>query len=315
MLRRRWDCDDIGRAGLLVVFALLFLTTAAQADSPTVIRVAYAGSMGAVMDQTIGPEFGKAHAVQFQGIGQQAYALAHLLDSKQLSADVFVSVTPGPMRILLKDGLVKEATPIASTQMVVAYGPKSQFATDFAAAASGKGIWYKVLLSPGLRFGRTDPATDPQGRNVLFTFMLAQQYYHQPNLSRLILGPVRNPTQIFTEPSLLARLEGGQLDATVGYLSAIKSAHLPFIDLPREINLADSAFVDNWYSKVSFTTNSPDGKPITAKPEPLVFYAAVIANTAHPDLAAQFVDFLHGERGQQLLRDSGYDPTSAEALK
>jgi molybdate/tungstate transport system substrate-binding protein len=302
--------------GLMAVASLLMLTAAARAADPApIIRVAYAGSMGAVMDQKIGPEFAKAHAATYQGIGQASYALAHLLDGHQLSADVFVSVTPGPMRLLLKDGLVKEATPIASTQMVVAYGPKSQFAADFASAASGKQAWYKVLESPGFRFGRTDPATDPQGRNVIFTFLLAEKYYHAADLAKQILGPLRNPAQIFTEPSLLTRLESGQIDATVGYLSAVKSQHLPYVGLPGEINLADPAFFNDWYSKASFATEGPDGKPITAKPEPLVFYAAVIANAEHPDLAAQFVDFLHGAQGQQMLRDSGYDSTSADALK
>jgi molybdate/tungstate transport system substrate-binding protein len=67
----------------------------AAAESSIPIRVAYAGSMGAVMDQQIGPAFAKAHAAQYQGIGQASYALAHLLESKQRRADDFVSVTPG----------------------------------------------------------------------------------------------------------------------------------------------------------------------------------------------------------------------------
>jgi len=299
---------------------MLMLTSesgsARAADAPTPIRVAYAGSMGAVMDQKIGPEFAKAHGAEYQGIGQASYALAHLLEGKQMRADVFVSVTPGPIRILLKDGLVKEAIPVAGTQMVLAYGPKSQFASAFAAAGSTSGQpWYKVLGSSGLRFGRTDPATDPQGRNVIFTFKLAERYYSAAGLEKSILGEPRNQAQIFTEPSILTRLESGQIDATVGYLSAIKSQHLPYVTLPGEINLADPAFFDSWYSKAGFTITGPDGKPITAKPEPLVFYAAVLNNAEHPELAAAFVDFMHGPRGQQLLGGSGYDATNAPALK
>ena len=59
----------------------------------------------------------------------------------------------------------------------------------------------------------------------------------------------------------------------------------------------------------------PDGKPITAKPEPLVFYAAVLTNAEHPELAAAFVDLMHGGRGQQLMGESGYDATAGPALK
>ena len=145
-------------SGLGLIFAIAAMTDARAVPVP--IRVAYAGSMGAVMDQAIGPAFAKARDAEYQGIGQASYALAHLLESKQMRADVFVPVTPGPMRILIKAGLVKEAVPIASTQMVVTYSPSSKFAPDFAAVKQSKKQWYEVLEAPGLRFGRTDPATE-----------------------------------------------------------------------------------------------------------------------------------------------------------
>ena len=304
------------RALALLVAVLLIggLGSRVYAETPTPIRVAYAGSMGAVMDQKIGPAFAQAHDAEYQGIGQASYALAHLLESKQMRADVFVPVTPGPMRILLKAGLVKRAVPIAGTQMVLTYSPTSKFAADFESAKQGKKVWYEVLESPGLRFGRTDPATDPQGRNIIFTFLLAQNHYHVGDLAQKVLGPIRNESQIFAEPSLLTRLESGQIDASVGYLSAIKSQHLPYIELPREINLSDPTYFDTFYSKVNFSTSSADGKPIVAKPEPLVFYAAALTNAEHPDLAAKFVDFLTGAQAQSLLRDSGYDAATGGGL-
>jgi molybdate/tungstate transport system substrate-binding protein len=260
------------------------------------LRVAYAGSMGAVMDQKIGPAFAKSHDLEYQGLGQASYALAHLLASKQMQADVFVPVTPGPIRLLLANGMVKTALSIASTQMVLVYAPSSRFAKQFEALAYGNGHWYEILQSPGLCFGRTDPATDPQGRNIIFVMMLAQRYYHQPNLVSKILGPLRNQSQIFTEASLLTRLESGQLDASIGYLSAVKSQHLPYVKLPPEINLADPAYYNSW-----------DGKTIVVKPEPLVFYAAALTDAPHPKQAAQFIDFLKSPAGQQFFRNSGYD--------
>ena len=271
------------------------------------IRVAYAGSMGAVMDQQIGPAFEKEYKVTYQGIGQGSYALAHLLDSKQMRADVFISITPGPMRILVKDRLAMQAIPIASTRMVIAYSRKSSHAERFEAAASGKEVWYKLLELADVRFGRTDPATDPQGQNIIFTILLAERYYHQPGLAAKILGPWRNTRQIFTEPSLLARLESGQLDASSGYLSAVLSQHLPYISLPPQIDLSDPAYFDSWYSKVSFTLDGSGGRVINAKPQPLVFYAAVLTNAESPGVAAKFVEFIAGKAGQRLLRENGYD--------
>ncbi len=84
-------------AGALLIGAGIIVTSAAQAAD--VIRVAYAGSMGVVMDRFIGPAFAKANSVEFQGIGQGAYALARQLEGRLLQADVFVPITPGPIDI------------------------------------------------------------------------------------------------------------------------------------------------------------------------------------------------------------------------
>jgi ABC-type molybdate transport system substrate-binding protein len=60
--------------GLVVSTAGIFAASMAQAAD--VFRVAYAGSMGAVMDQFIGPTFAKANGVEYQGIGQGSLGLA-----------------------------------------------------------------------------------------------------------------------------------------------------------------------------------------------------------------------------------------------
>ena len=181
--------------------------------------------------QTGGPRFASANNVEYQGIGQGSYGLARLLAGKQMQADVFVAITPGPIKILQDIGLIGEAVPVASTQMVITYTPKSRFAPQMEAAAAGKTPWWQILQTPGFRFGRTDPATDPQGQNIIFTMLLAQTYYRQPDLAAKIIGDYQNPAQIFAEPSLLSRLEGGQLDAASGYESAARSHQLPYIPL------------------------------------------------------------------------------------
>ncbi|WGR91733.1 extracellular solute-binding protein [Bradyrhizobium sp. ISRA435] len=258
------------------------------------------------MDRVLGPAFEKAHGVQFQGIGMGSYALARLLAAKQQQADVFVSITPGPVKVVQEAGLLGEGVPVASTQMVITYSPKSRFASQFEAAAADRTPWWQVLKSPGLRFGRTDPAIDPQGQNIIFTMLLAERYYNQPDLVSTILGSYQNPRQIFTEPSLLTRLEGAQIDAASGYQSAAISHHLPYVPLPDEINLSNPDKVSDWYSKVAFTIKLPSGKEATLQTQPLVFYAGVLKNAQNPELGKQFVDFLLSPEGQKLFRDSGY---------
>nr|WP_275578236.1 extracellular solute-binding protein [Dyella mobilis] len=274
------------------------------------MRVAYAGSMGVVMDGSAGPSFAQAHHAAYQGIGQGSYALARLLASHQLQADVFVAITPGPMQLLKQAGMVTQAVPVASTQMVISYSPHSRFAADFSAAAQGRKNWYDVLSEPGLRLGRTDPAVDPQGANVLLTLQLAADYYHRPDLLQKIAGAPQNPAQIFTEASLMSRLEAGQIDAAISYLSAAQSHHLPTISLPDEINLGDPAMQGPWYDRAAIKLDN--GK--TLKVQPLVFYAAVLGDARQPQLARDFVALLQSAQGQALFRDHGYSPPRGNAL-
>ncbi len=134
----------------------LLLSAAIAAHAEGQVHVTYAGSMGVVMDKALGPAFAEREKVTYQGQGEGAYGLARLLASKKLQADVFVSITPGPIEILQKAGLADHAIPVASTRMVIAYNPKSSFAPQLA-----NGTWWQVLQTPGLRFGRTDAGTDP----------------------------------------------------------------------------------------------------------------------------------------------------------
>ena len=293
-------------ARAMLIGAVILVTSVAHAAE--VIRVAYAGSMGVVMDRFIGPAFAKANGVEFQGIGNGAYGLARQLEGRLLQADVFVPITPGPINILRQAGMIGPAVPVASTQMVVAYSSKSRFVPDLEAAARGRKKWYEVLQTSGLRFGRTDPATDPQGQNIIFTMLLAENFYKQPGLADRTLGGYQNPQQIFTEPSLLSRLEAGQIDASSGYLSATRSHHLPYIELPDEINLSNPAMEAAWYKNAQFSITLPGGKVATLNTQPLVFYAAVLKDSKQPALAQKFVEFLQSPEGQRLLEDNGYSP-------
>ena len=282
---------------------------ALAADAP-VLRVAYAGSMGVVMDQALGPAFAKAHGASYEGVGQGSYALARLLAAGQMQADVFVAITPGPVKVVQQAGLAGRAVPVASTRMVVIYSPGSRFAADFAAAARGGKPWHEVLRTPGLRFGRTDPAVDPQGANALLTLQLAERYYRRPGLLRQIAGDLQNPSQIFAEPSLMSRLQAGQIDAAIGYASAAYSHHLPTVTLPDEIDLAQPAMQEAWYAKAGLTL--ADGKTLQA--QPLVFYAAVLSNARQPALGADFVRLLQSAEGRAVFRERGYDLPHGEAL-
>ncbi len=289
--------------GATLGFAGAAMAGNAFAQELTPLDVAYAGSMGSMME---GPVKAAAASmgIEFRGRAQGSDALAQLIVGGSIPVDVFMPVTPGPMMTVLKAGKAQHATPIARTEMVIAYSPKSSFAKAF-----GSQPWYEVLQQPGVRFGRTDPATDPQGRNIIFTLLLAESYYKQPGLTKRILGDTVNASQIFSEPTVEARLQSGELDAASAYKTQPGPFNLPFITLPEEINLGNASMHTN-YETVAFDLGSK-----TYRPQPLVYYAATITGAAHPDKAAAFVQWFSSPAGQTILRKYAYDPpTGATAL-
>ncbi len=291
----------------LLLAAPLALAAARNAFAGEAITVAYAGSMGKLMDKGMNPSFTAATGVAVHGIGQGAVALAHLITGGAMKPDVFVPVSAGPAKIVRDAGLAETAIPVASTSMVLAYSPSSKFAAQFAAAKGAD--WTKIFLNPDFRLGRTDPTVDPQGQYVLFALQLAEAYYKLPGFAEKLSGPMINPAQIFAEPSLLARLEAGQVDATLGYKSAVVSQKLPFIELPDAVNLSNPALAKSAYAKASLTLK---GK--TIHPSPLVFYAMALKAAANPKAAADYVAFLAGPDGQSIFKRYGYGPGKGASI-
>ena len=268
----------------------------------TMLDVAYAGSMGSLMEGPIKRTAAQRLNLEMRGRAQGSSALAQLIVGGNIRPDVFIPITPGPMLTVLRAGKAETGQPIAHTEMVIAYNPKSRFAPKFEAAAGGKGNWWEVLQEPGLRFGRTDPVTDPQGRNIIFTMMLAAKLYKQPDLVENVLGPTINEKQIFTEPTVQARLQSGELDAASAYKIQPGPFNLPYITLPREINLSG----ENVHADHPDVSLSAGGK--NYDPEPLIYYAAVLKDAPNPKGATSFAEWLKGDEAQAIFRNYNYDP-------
>lgn len=273
------------------------------------LDVAYAGSMAPLMEGAMKSAAAAALGVDARGRAQGASALAELIAGGSLRPDVFIAVTPGPMRVVLDAGKAATAVPIAHTEMVIAYAPRGRFAADLARAATGaEPAWWRVLERTGFRFGRSDPRADPQGRNIIFTMQLAERFYHQPGLAERLLGAPLNPRQLFAETMLEARLQSGQLDAAAAYGAQPGAFHLPFIRLAPEINLGGA--LPPLAQSVSLQLDNH-----TYRPQPLIYYAAALKQAPHPAAAAAYVRWLQGAQAQALFRHAGYEaPAGATPL-
>lgn len=272
---------------------------AAELDA---LDVAYAGSMGSMMEGPVKASIGERLKLEMHGRAQGSSALAQLIAGGNIRPDIFIPVTPGPMLTVLHAGKAESAQPVAHTEMVIAYSPKSRFASKLDAAAKGKGNWWEILQEPGLRFGRTDPITDPQGRNIIFTMMLAARLYRKNDLVEKALGPAINEKQIFSEPTVQARLQSGELDAASAYKIQPVPFGLPYITLPKEINLSGQ----NVQAEHPDVSVSVGGK--TYRPEPLIYYAATIKDAANSKGAAKFLEWIQGGEAQAIFRRYNYDP-------
>ena len=272
---------------LLVAPAALSCKKSSRDDT---VSVLYAGSLATAMENGLGAAFSKATGHAYKGEAQGSLGGARMIHDGLRTPDVFISADPTVNETVLMGDknkhLVSWFATMASSQLVLAYNPKSAFADKFQAAAANRIPWYEVLQLPGVRFGRGDPSTDPKGYRTLFLFDLAGRHYQKPEIPRM-LGEPLNPAQVFPEIVLLARVETGQFDAGIFYKHEVVAHHLPFVTFPPEINLGYPEFA-KFYAKATY--QPPSGEQVHGAP--ILFTITIPGTVSHPAAAEAFVRFL-----------------------
>ena len=160
--------------------------------------------------------------------------------------------------------------------------------------------WYKILAEPGVRIGRSTPAADPSGYQILQMLKLAEGYYHDPSLSAAVLKNSPKGTVAADETALTAALQTGQIDYLAIYRSSALEDHFEYIHLPDQINVSNPAFA-NTYATVS--VQGPTG-PTTGKP--IVYALTIPTNAPNPALARSFVAFVLSSKGQAIMSSNGF---------
>jgi len=124
----------------------------------------------------------------------------------------------------------------ARNRLVLAY-------TDRSAGAAGvtTANWHRVLLRPGVRVGRSDPAMAPVGYRTLALYRLAERFYRAPGLAARLEASTPSALIRPNASELVALLQAGELDYIVDYESLARANHLRYVRLPMEIDLGDPA--------------------------------------------------------------------------
>jgi molybdate/tungstate transport system substrate-binding protein len=286
-------------SGFLLVAGLLGSSASVVADDKTV-NVVHAGSLTTAFNTSLAPAFAKT-GYRFEGEGKGSVALANLIKNGTLNPDVFVSSDASVMADLLKSGsgVITWYATFATSRIVVAYSRKSERSQKFDAAAAGKSPWYDVLASPGIKVARTDPAVDPKGYRTIMVMQLAESFYRKPGLRTKLLGDDRNDDQLQTDENILIRLEGGEVDAGFVYATEAIARHLPFIELPPQINLGDSAFAKQ-YASATLTVNG-----VTRTGEPIEYAYTIPHAAQNVEGARQFLRFIESSVGRSILSKTG----------
>jgi molybdate/tungstate transport system substrate-binding protein len=246
------------------------LTIAFAKANPTVVSVLYAGSLVTPMEGPIKAALHE-HGIDFQGEPGGSKELANLILAGVRSPDVFISVNPA-LVTKLGDRVASETT-FAGTSLGVAWAPSSKYAALFDRVAAGSTPLKDALETPGIKIGRTDPQLDPKGAYTIegMTTWLGHDG------ERRILGDDENPSQIFPEQDLLARVDTGQADVGFFYRTEAIARGYKFIPLPGAAALTD---------RITYTL-------------------AVMKAAPHPDEAKSFAAFILTGEGRTILEHAG----------
>jgi molybdate/tungstate transport system substrate-binding protein len=217
--------------------------------------------------------------------------------------DVLAVADYGVIAKLLMPAHVTWYVTFASNAMVLAYSERSTGAREI----SGEN-WWRILLRPGVRWGNSNPALDPNGYRAHMVFQLAEAHYHQPGLARRLDRAVLPRYVRPSEAQLLALVQSGELDYAWSYRSLARTAGLRWVELPPEVDLSDPARAE-WYARA--VVRLPGAKLGSAdslefRGEPIVYAMTIPSRAAHPGAARAFVRFVLSPAGQGILAKAGF---------
>jgi molybdate/tungstate transport system substrate-binding protein len=212
----------------------------------------------------------------------------------------------------------------AKNRMVLTYSNESNYADEITAEN-----WYEVLNRDGVRWGFSDPNTDPCGYRTPMVIHLAEGHYKNDTIFETLVenhsnirvteengtstihatDPGSDDTTLFIRPKaddLVRMVKSGDLDYAWEYRSVAVQNDLLFIELPEEIDLSSVDFAKN-YATVRTEAKKGNGTTLYAG-APIVYGVTVPKIAQHPDLGVEFVKMLIGATGQEILVADGQPP-------
>jgi molybdate/tungstate transport system substrate-binding protein len=324
---------------LLLTFPLLALVACNGSGEKIRLKVLIAGSL-IVPFQELEEVYEEAYPevdVQVEAHGS-IQVIRHITEIHDL-VDVVVPADYALIPMLMYSDTVPETdepyadwfVKFASNRLALAYTKESRYADEINDLN-----WFEIITRSDVMLGLSDPRFDASGYRTLMIVQLAEDVYKNPTIfEQIFLGQFKSPLNVkktgqnniihvpeVLEPTeeatllmrgssiaLIALLESGDIDYAFEYESVIKQHGLDYVALPDRLNMGNPD-LESYYATVEVDLDFQ--RFLTVDPEFIgttIGYGVTIpCNAPHPELAEDFVAFLLGPEGQDILRANEHPP-------
>jgi molybdate/tungstate transport system substrate-binding protein len=299
-MRKKTKIITITLITLLILFSGCTQTprdkdTSDESRNTTTLTIFHAGSLSMPLEDAE-KAFEAAHpGVDILREAKGSSATIRKVTDLGLIADVVVVADYKGIEDMMFPEYANWYAAFAKNQMVIIFNNNSIYADEVTSDN-----WYKVLTREGVELGHSEPNDDPCGYRSVIVYNLSGQYYNDPAIE---VGLIRNTPQRnirSTETDLLGLLDAGELDYVFIYQSVAVQHGYRYIELPPQLSLSEIDYKDFYYNG---TCALSDGTVIHGAP--IVYGITIPTNAEHPELAAEFVEFMLGSQGQAIMMDNG----------
>jgi molybdate/tungstate transport system substrate-binding protein len=267
--------------------------------------ILHAGSLS-VPFKEVSDAFGKSYPdleIQMEAAG--SLASARKITELGQNCDIIALADYKIIDLLLIPQYCQWNIPFAGNEMIIAYTNGSKYSSEINA-----GNWFEVLSRKDVRFGRSDPNSDPCGYRSVMTMQLADIFYAKEiskSLLRKDLKYIRPK-----ETDLLALLETRELDYIFIYRSVAIQHKLNYLVLPDSVNLKNPG-LSNFYTSASLeVTGKEPGQKQLMVGEPMVYGVSIPARAPNKKAAEAFLSFmLDPQKGLKIMERNGQQPLPA----
>lgn len=291
------------------VVTLILLTAVTGCSSKSEVVVFHAASLAKTFTE-LARGFGKLHPqkrvrVEVSGSQVAARKVAEL----GMRADI-VAVADSAVidRILLPDHASWNLI-FAANELVLAHKDHSAH-TETVNTEN----WHTIVSKPNVRLGRANADTAPIGYRTLLLWQLAGLEHGQPTLEQTLRERCAKEHVVPDESYLLALLESRSVDYVFMYRSTAEEHHLKITELSPSYNFSRPSLAQS-YGRASTPVRMGNNSMTMVVGAPILYGLTIPKTASKPKDAELFIQFMLSDKGQTVLKRSGYRPLNPPRLE